>query len=115
MVKNNLPIFLLSFLLASALCFGDENPAMRGKREIKGWCVASTAAPIDQLQSFLDYGCSEFDCSPIQPGGACFTPDNILAHASWILDKFYKVGAFCKDGLGFITEINPSHDGCQFP
>ncbi|KAL7157572.1 hypothetical protein ABFS83_02G086300 [Erythranthe nasuta] len=114
MMKNTPTIFLLSFLMVVALCFGQENPALRGKK-LRGWCVADTGAPHDKLQEFLDYGCHEFDCSQILPGGPCYEPNLLLAHGSWILDKFYRTGAFCKEGLGFITDTNPSYGDCQYP
>ncbi|KAK6139414.1 hypothetical protein DH2020_026839 [Rehmannia glutinosa] len=107
MANNILPIFLFSFILSVALCSCSGDPTLRGKKYLDGWCVVNTGAPPDQLQAFLDYGCNEVDCSPILPGGACYEPNVLLAHSSWILDKFYREGGFCKEGLGYITPINP--------
>ncbi|KAL7119879.1 hypothetical protein ACP275_02G088600 [Erythranthe tilingii] len=114
MVKNNLPILLVSFFLAIALCSCNKNPALRNKG-IQYWCVADTGADPLALQKFLDNGCNQFDCSPILPGGACFGPDGILGHSSWLLDKFYKEFGVCEKGLGFITTTDPSYDDCHYP
>ncbi|XP_011087537.1 glucan endo-1,3-beta-glucosidase-like isoform X1 [Sesamum indicum] len=116
MVNNSVAVFLVSFVLSIiVLCSCNQNPAAFRTQNLPGWCVADTGAPLDQLQAFLDYGCHEFDCSPIKPGGPCFGPDTLLGHASWILDKFYREGGFCKKGLGFITRTNPSYEKCQYP
>ncbi|KAK6139415.1 hypothetical protein DH2020_026840 [Rehmannia glutinosa] len=74
---------------------------------LDGWCVANRAAEPYELQAFLDYGCHELDCSPILPGGGCYEPNTLWAHSSWILDKFYRDGGFCKEDLGYITKVNP--------
>ncbi|KAK6159768.1 hypothetical protein DH2020_003149 [Rehmannia glutinosa] len=107
MANNILPIFLLSFILSVALCSCSGDPAVRGKKFLDGWCVANRAAEPYELQAFLDYGCHELDCSPILPGGGCYEPNTLWAHSSWILDKFYRDGGFCKEDLGYITKVNP--------
>lgn len=71
------------------------------------WCMVSTVPSNEELQKFIDYGCSQYDCSPISPGGACFYPNIMQAHAAWILDKFYKERGICKAGLGYRTNVNP--------
>ncbi|KAK6126727.1 hypothetical protein DH2020_039534 [Rehmannia glutinosa] len=107
MVSNILPIFLRSFMLSVALCSCRGDLACMRFQDLDGWCVVNTGASADQLQAFLDYGCHELDCSPILPVGACYEPNVLLAHSSCILDKFYREGGFCKEGLGYITPINP--------
>ncbi|PIN25776.1 Glucan endo-1,3-beta-D-glucosidase [Handroanthus impetiginosus] len=87
MMNNNIRI---------ALCSCTENSQLNRSENVPRWCVANTGAPLDQLQAFLDYGCHEFDCSPILAGGPCFEPNVLCGHASWILDKFYRKGPFCK-------------------
>lgn len=44
-----------------------------------------------QLQANLDYACSQgIDCSPIQPGGACFEPATVLSHAAYAMNLLYQ-------------------------
>lgn len=118
MIMNSVVIvyvLLIFNVLGFARCDCNATRAAVVQKRLRGWCIASTAASSADLQGFLDYGCSEFDCSAILPGGPCYEPNIIQYHASWILDKFYRHGAFCKEGLGYITQINPSREGCLFP
>lgn len=43
------------------------------------------------LQANLDYACSQgIDCSPIQPGGACFEPATVVSHAAYAMNLLYQ-------------------------
>ena len=65
------------------------------------------------LQSNIDYACSQgVDCKPIQPGGACFDPNNVRSHASYVMNSFYQTHgrqAFNCDfsNTGVLTAVNP--------
>ncbi|KAK3016737.1 hypothetical protein RJ639_006715 [Escallonia herrerae] len=62
-------------------------PAPNGKK----WCVPKPEATDAALQANIDYVCSKgADCRPIQPGGACFNPNTVRAHASFIMNAFYQ-------------------------
>ncbi|KAB5541432.1 hypothetical protein DKX38_014406 [Salix brachista] len=59
-----------------------------------GWCVAKTGASDPQLQAGLDYACGQgIDCSPIQPGGACFEPNTLASHAAYAMNIYYQASA----------------------
>lgn len=59
----------------------------RGKK----WCVPKPDATDAALQSNIDYVCSKGPyCKPIQTGGACFEPNNVRAHAAFIMNAFYQ-------------------------
>ncbi|KAI9180278.1 hypothetical protein LWI28_003170 [Acer negundo] len=56
-----------------------------------GWCVPKTGVSDAQLQAGLDYACSQgIDCSSIQPGGACFEPNNVASHAAFAMNLYYQ-------------------------
>ncbi|KAK6117909.1 hypothetical protein DH2020_022171 [Rehmannia glutinosa] len=80
----------------------------------KKWCVPKAGATDAELQANIDYVCSQgVDCHPIQPGGACFDPDNVRAHASFVMNAFYQTEGrheFNCDfsGSGSITFTDPS-------
>lgn len=86
----------------------------------KQFCVPKQGIPDSQLQANLDYACGQIDCSPIKPGGACFEPNNIRAHAAYVMTYYYRTkGQTFNEcnfaGSGQITAADPSHDSCHFP
>ncbi|XP_057796853.1 major pollen allergen Ole e 10-like [Salvia miltiorrhiza] len=86
----------------------------------KKWCVPRPEATDAQLQADIDYVCSQgVDCSPIQAGGACFNPNNVRAHAAFVMNSFYQ-----KEGRhdfncvfsdsAVITTTDPSNGPCKY-
>ncbi|KAM7517173.1 hypothetical protein LguiA_006756 [Lonicera macranthoides] len=69
-----------------------NSPATPSTTPKKGaWCVPKAGVSNAQLQENLDYVCGHgFDCSPIQPGGACFEPTTLLAHATYAMNILYQ-------------------------
>ncbi|KAG2625515.1 PLASMODESMATA CALLOSE-BINDING PROTEIN 3-like [Panicum virgatum] len=85
------------------------------------WCVASPSASATALQVALDYACGQggADCSPIQQGGSCFSPDTVRDHASYAFNSYYQknpVQTSCDfGGTAVLTSTNPSTSACQYP
>ena len=63
----------------------NPSPSGRGK-----WCVAKSGASATNLQNNINYACGYVDCKPIQSGGACFDPNNVQSHASYVMNAFYQ-------------------------
>jgi hypothetical protein len=80
-----------------------------------GWCVASAGATDAQLQTDMDYACSQVgvDCGAIQPGGACFQPNTVRAHAAYAMNQLYQAAGGHPWNCDFrqsatLTSSNPS-------
>ncbi|KAG8385227.1 hypothetical protein BUALT_Bualt03G0020200 [Buddleja alternifolia] len=85
------------------------------------WCVARAgSSPVD-LQIALDWACGQgrADCGPIQPGGPCFEPNNLLSHASYAFNAYYQQNgnsdiACYFGGTAALTQDNPSKEKLKF-
>ncbi|KAK1287690.1 Glucan endo-1,3-beta-glucosidase 7 [Acorus calamus] len=56
-----------------------------------GYCVPRPGVSDSQLQANLDYACGQgIDCTPIQPGGACYLPNTVASHAAYAMNLFYQ-------------------------
>ncbi|CBI32582.3 hypothetical protein VitviT2T_003359 [Vitis vinifera] len=85
------------------------------------WCVPKTGVSDAQLQANLDYACSQgIDCTPIQPGGACFEPNTVASHAAYAMNLLYQSSGKNSWNCDFtqtatLTSSNPSYNACTFP
>eukprot|EP01018_Ginkgo_biloba_P033247 Gb_04530 [translate_table: standard] len=86
----------------------------------KYWCVPKANADPKALQANIDYVCGQgVDCSPIQAGGPCFTPNTIAAHATYAMNAFYQTfGRNSYDcdfaQTGALTVSDPSYGDCLY-
>lgn len=82
--------------------------------KIGSWCVAKADVSDDELQANLDYACGQgIDCSPIQPGGACFEPTTLSSHATYAMNLLYQMSRNDPSTCNFsksatLTSQNPS-------
>lgn len=87
----------------------------------EGWCMPKSGVSDAQLQASLDYACGQgIDCSPIQPGGACFEPNTLISHAAFAMNLYYQGSSKNPWNCDFsqtatLTSKNPSYDGCVYP
>ncbi|CAI0443171.1 unnamed protein product [Linum tenue] len=87
----------------------------------KKWCVAKAGAAAPTLQANIDYACGNgADCKPIQPGGPCFEPNNVVAHATFAMNSYYRakgsLDSTCYfSNTGVVTAVDPSNANCKFP
>ncbi|GJR79596.1 glucan endo-1,3-beta-glucosidase-like protein [Tanacetum coccineum] len=86
----------------------------------KHWCVPKPDATDVALQSNIDYICSNgIDCSPTQPGGPCFLPNTVRAHASYLMNSYYQAkGRHDIDcdfaHTGIVASTDPSNGPCKY-
>ncbi|AQK92438.1 PLASMODESMATA CALLOSE-BINDING PROTEIN 2 isoform X2 [Zea mays] len=101
---------------AAAAATTTQSPATGGS-----WCVASPSASATALRVALDYACGQggADCSAIQQGGSCFSPDTVRDHASYAFNSYYQknpVQTSCDfGGTAALTTADPSTSTCQYP
>ncbi|XP_076960053.1 glucan endo-1,3-beta-glucosidase 3-like [Bidens hawaiensis] len=85
------------------------------------WCVAKPSVPSEKLQEALDYACGPggADCRPIRPNGSCYSPDSVVAHASYAFNSYWqknrKNGGVCGfEGTAMLISSDPSFLHCRF-
>jgi len=52
-------------------------------------CQVNPKATPPSLQAALGWVCGVEDCSPINPGGAHYYPNNLVAHCNWAFNHYY--------------------------
>ncbi|KAI8003098.1 Glucan endo-1,3-beta-D-glucosidase [Camellia lanceoleosa] len=99
-----------------------KTPVTPSPKSSKGsWCLPKAGISDTQLQANLDYACAQgIDCSPIQPGGACFEPNTLASHASYAMNLLYQNSGRNPWNCDFsqtatLSSNNPSSDGCNYP
>ncbi|XP_048337258.1 glucan endo-1,3-beta-glucosidase 7 [Ziziphus jujuba] len=91
------------------------------KPTVSQWCVPKAGISDAQLQAALDYACGQgIDCSPIQPGGACFEPNTVASHAAYAMNLYYQNSSKSPGNCDFsqtaaLTSSNPSYNACVYP
>ncbi|CAN6317331.1 unnamed protein product [Urochloa humidicola] len=107
-------------LTASAGAAGSPS-AGAGAKASGGWCVARDGASDADLQADLDYACAQVgvDCGAIQPGGACFEPNTVRAHAAYAMNQLYQAAGRHPWNCDFrasatLTSTNPSYGACVY-
>uniref|UniRef100_A0A0D9W9C3 X8 domain-containing protein n=1 Tax=Leersia perrieri TaxID=77586 RepID=A0A0D9W9C3_9ORYZ len=94
-------------------------PAAPGETAV--WCVAKPTVPDPIMQEAMDYACgSGAECGSIQPSGACYEPDTVLAHASYAFNSYWQMtkaaGGTCDfGGTATIVTRDPSEVGLFAP
>ncbi|CAL8145046.1 unnamed protein product [Prunus armeniaca] len=86
------------------------------------YCIAMDGVDSKILQAALDWACGpgRSNCSEIQPGQDCYSPNNVKSHASYAFDSYYQkeeraAGSCDFKGVATITTTDPSHGSCIFP
>ncbi|KAL5840422.1 hypothetical protein ACOSQ4_013030 [Xanthoceras sorbifolium] len=111
---NTTPVYLLHVSGSGAFLANDTTN--------KTYCIAMDGVDSKTLQVALDWACGpgRANCSEIQPGEACYQPNNVKNHASYAFDSYYQKegrssGSCDFKGVAMITTTDPSHGSCIFP
>ncbi|ESQ28730.1 hypothetical protein EUTSA_v10019456mg [Eutrema salsugineum] len=117
------PSKTLVFLILSIVVIDHlpvSSSTIRNLKETQ-WCVISLSATDEQMQANIDWGCSQgkVDCRPIRPGGACFEPNNLRNHASFVMNEYYqshhRTEEACDfNGTGIYIITDPSYGDCVY-
>ncbi|GMJ05355.1 hypothetical protein like AT1G78520 [Hibiscus trionum] len=85
----------------------------------KSWCVAKPSSDQATLLANIDFACSQVDCRVMQKGCPCFSPDNLMSHASIAMNLYYQAKGRNQwncdfRGSGLIVITNPSYADCIY-
>lgn len=79
------------------------------------WCIVAIDANMTELGLAMSYACSQGNgtCDAIQPGKECFSPNQLVSHASYAFSsywaRFRSQGGTCLfNGLAVETTNDPS-------
>ncbi|KAL3613227.1 hypothetical protein CASFOL_042918 [Castilleja foliolosa] len=118
-MKNGVSFILIIWILTVVSANDEKSQSIGHQKAGTQWCVAKPDALDKNLLNLLDSFCfTEIDCQDIQPGGPCFEPTNIKAHASYALNAYFvKTGNCinCPDCSGYIITNDPSYGNCHYP
>jgi hypothetical protein len=56
----------------------------------KTWCVAKPSSDQATLLANINFACSQVDCRILQRGCPCYSPDNLINHASVAMNLYYQ-------------------------
>ncbi|KAG6471666.1 hypothetical protein ZIOFF_069112 [Zingiber officinale] len=109
-------VFILSDLFGVYILLSDSETAINAQ-----YCVARAGADTTALTSGLNWACGPggANCSPIQPGQACYVANNLTAIASYAYNDYYQksraTGGTCNfSNTATLTPNNPSFGNCIF-
>uniref|UniRef100_A0A5B6YJG8 Putative Carbohydrate-binding X8 domain superfamily protein n=1 Tax=Davidia involucrata TaxID=16924 RepID=A0A5B6YJG8_DAVIN len=85
----------------------------------KTWCVAKPSSDQATLTANINYACSQVDCRVLQRGCPCFSPDNLVNHASIAMNLYYQSRGRNRWNCDFrnsalIVMTDPSYSSCVY-
>ncbi|XP_077211885.1 glucan endo-1,3-beta-glucosidase 4-like [Tasmannia lanceolata] len=119
--KKNWGVFFPNGTAVYSLAFNGNVVARGNSSGVGVFCVASSNATNDGLLNGLNWACGpgNANCSAIQSGQPCYSPDTTRNHASYAYNDYFHrtqaTGGTCDfGGTAMITSSNPSYGSCIF-
>ncbi|XP_077213063.1 O-Glycosyl hydrolases family 17 protein [Tasmannia lanceolata] len=119
--EKNWGVFFPNGTAVYGLTFNSNPVGGVNSSGVGAFCVASTKATDDGLLSGLNWACGpgNANCSAIQPGQPCYSPDTLQNHASYAYNDYYHrtqaTGGTCDfGGTAMISSSDPSYGSCIF-
>ncbi|KAI6685595.1 hypothetical protein NL676_031508 [Syzygium grande] len=85
------------------------------------FCIAKRDADSNKLLDGLNWACGQgqANCTAIQVGQPCYSPNTVANHASYAYNDYYQkmqsVGGTCDfQGTAMTTTVDPSYGSCKF-
>ncbi|XP_021843723.1 glucan endo-1,3-beta-glucosidase isoform X2 [Spinacia oleracea] len=108
--------FSLLFLLLLSFVSGRMFAMANGQRT---WCIAKPSSNEATLLANINYACSQVDCRVLHKGCPCFSPDNLINHASIAMNLYFRAhgcqqGSCDFRGSALIVITDPSYDNCLY-
>ena len=107
----NLFILCVIFSLLMPACKGKDGVVQQQQL----WCVAMNNAEDSALQQALDWACGPgaADCGPIQQGGPCYDPTDLIGMASYAFNDYCLKHGMTDETCNFsktaaLTSLDPS-------
>ncbi|KAH7279192.1 hypothetical protein KP509_37G009700 [Ceratopteris richardii] len=120
-------LLCFSFFYVAALAYGynDNTNGRGGDSQGTGqklWCVANPSVPEEELSKNLNFACGEggANCKALEPGGPCYQPNSVIAHASYAMNLYYQAhgrnywNCYFHD-TGLVVFTDPSYGSCKYP
>ncbi|XP_057540307.1 major pollen allergen Ole e 10 [Amaranthus tricolor] len=107
---------ILLFLFFFSLISGPKFAMANGQRT---WCIAKPSSDEATLLANINYACSQVDCRVMQKGCPCFSPDNLINHASIAMNLYFRSKG-CNlwncdfRGSGLLVITDPSYGNCLY-
>lgn len=80
------------------------------------WCIADEQMTDEVLQTAIDWACGKggADCSLIQKGKSCYSPNTMKDHASFAFNSYWQKtknngGSCFFNSAALVTELDPSN------
>ncbi|KAI3414724.1 Glucan endo-1 [Psidium guajava] len=117
--EKNWGVFFINGTSVYPLSLGTSSQVTGNSSRV--FCIAKQDADPDKLEDGLNWACGQgqANCTAIQAGQPCYSPNTVSNHASYAYNDYYQkmqsVGGTCDfQGTAMTTIDDPSYGSCKF-